>query len=195
MLLLREARPREVGVLEARRRHDQVGPHNINELGATGSGPPQATAQQASALTVSGRVERNRFTPGCWCRTSHTHSRFDSLGFRCSSLCVPPCFVETTVNLSSSGLKLSSVGVAEVEHFGTTSVRKQLVNQASDIIIEVAAVSCPIASLSLGLRMGSDGVFWIRVDDAGNAETALRLQRRARQVRSKKLPVFTGGST
>ena len=31
-------------------------PHNINELGATGSGLPQSASQQVSTLTVSGRA-------------------------------------------------------------------------------------------------------------------------------------------
>ena len=85
------------------------------------------------------------------------------------------------------------------KHFGATSVRKQLGNQAYDISFKVAAVSGPIASLSWledgdwtfesaragwKLRRGQeercevlrrDGVYRIRVDDAGNAETALRL--------------------
>ena len=30
-------------------------PRNINEVGAAGSGPPQAAAQHISSLTVSGR--------------------------------------------------------------------------------------------------------------------------------------------
>ena len=37
------------------------------------------------------------------------------------------------VNLTSSGMKLPSASRAEVEHFGTTSVRKRLGNQSYDI--------------------------------------------------------------
>ena len=35
----------------------------------------------------------------------------------------PSSFVENNVNLSTSGLKLRSASGAEVEHFGTASVR------------------------------------------------------------------------
>ena len=59
----------------------------------------------------------------------------------------PPSFVGNNVNSSSSGLKLRSANGADVEHFGTTSVRDQLGNQAYDSNFEeVAVVSGPIAS-------------------------------------------------
>ena len=121
-------------------------------------------------------------------------------------------------DFSFSGLQLRSASGAEVKHFGTTSVRKQLANQAYDISFEVAAVSSPIASFSCiedagwtieGTRAGRklrrgheeievmrrDGVCWSRMDDAMNADTALRLwpfsadvdDEPARQVRSKNM--------
>ena len=61
-------------------------------------------------------------------------------------------FVVNTVNLSSSGLKLRSASGVEVEHFGTTSVRKQLGITRTTSVSRVAGVSGPITSLSLGLR-------------------------------------------
>ena len=105
------------------------------------------------------------------------------------------------VNSSSSGLKLRSASGADVEHFGTTSVRDQLGNQAYDSNFEEAVVSGPIASWledagwtfrsvrgGRKLRRGQeqievlrlDGVCWIRVDDAGNAETAHSLLKSPR---------------
>ena len=201
-------------------------PHNINELGATGSGPPQAAAQQISALTVSGRDPEEQVY--IWMLTQpFTHIQgLMLLNSGAAAFACPPSFVGNNVNLSSSGLELRSASGAEVEHFGTTSVRKQLGNQAYDISFEVAAVSGRIASISWFedagctsesaragwiVRGGQEeievlrrgGVFWIRVDDARNAETALRLcpfpaevdDEPARQIRSKKIPVMPDDGT
>ena len=119
----------------------------------------------------------------------------------------------------SSGLKLRSASGAEVEHLGTTSVWKQLENQSYAISFELAAVSGPIASLSLSwleyaawtfesaragrkLRWGQEEILVLRrdgvSDDAENAETALGLcplsagvdDEPATQVRSMKILVF-----
>ena len=61
----------------------------------------------------------------------------------------PPRCVGNNVNLTSSGLKLRSASVTEVEHFGTTNVRKQEGNQLQDICFEVAASQWPDRTFSL----------------------------------------------
>ena len=104
------------------------------------------------------------------------------------------------MNLISSALKLRSATRAKVEHFGTSSVRKQLGRQARDISFKVATVSGPIAfffflsrledagwtfeSTRAGQKLHReqdeievsrrDGVSWVRLDDARKPETALR---------------------
>ena len=74
---------------------DKGKPHNINELGATESGPPQAAAQQVSSLTVSGRDPEEEVY--IWMLARPFEHVFACL----------PCFVVNKVNLSSSGLKHS----------------------------------------------------------------------------------------
>ena len=113
-------------------------PECINELGATGSGPPQAAAQQVSALTVSGRdLEEHLYI---W-MLAEPSTHIQGLMFLDSGAAVFACLElrGDNVNLSSSGLKLRSASRAELEHFGTTSVLKQLGNPAFVISFEVAA--------------------------------------------------------
>ena len=189
-------------------------PHSIDELGATGSGPPQAVAQQVSTLTVSGRDPEEHVFISMLAQPLCAHTGLMLLDSGAAVFACPPSFVGNNVNFASA------------DHFGTTSVRKQLGNQAYDTNSEVAAVSGPIASLSWledagwtfvnnhagrRLRRGQeeieafrrDGVYLIRVDDSRNAETALRLcpfsaggaEEPARQVRVQKIPIFPDDST
>ena len=88
-----------------------------------------------------------QFTSGCWRSLQHIQGVMfidsSAVVFAC-----PPSFVVSSVNLSSSGLKLRSASGTEVEHFGTTSVRWQLGNQACGISFEVAAQWADRFSLS-----------------------------------------------
>ena len=172
--------------------------HNINELSATDSGSSSfidtADPSGDGVKTGSRRAGEDLDADAA----NHSHPRLlmlldsGAVVFDCS-----PCFVEN--NVTSLGFKLRSATGAEVEHFGTTSVWKQLGNQAHDIILEGGSGQRP-NRLSLSLSRGCvldlqsaragwrmlrgqeeievlrrDGVCWIRVDDVGDAETPLRL--------------------
>ena len=93
MLPLREARPQEVGVSEARSREGQVNlrgkaaPHQ--RVGSRGFG------SSTSCCTASSSVDGVRTKSRTTCfhldagTTLCTHPRSDALGFRSSCLCVP----------------------------------------------------------------------------------------------------------
>ena len=127
------------------------------------------------------------------------------------------------VNLTTCSLKLRSACGPEVEHFGKTSVRKQLGNQAHEISFEVAGDGGPIAS-SLSWLEGAGWTFkstrvgwrlrgqeeiedlamrWHLLGSSGRCQECrdsietlpIHSRRRPTQVRSQKIPVFLGEGT
>ena len=129
-------------------------------------------------------------------------------------LACPPRFFGEQREFFFFGLMWRFARGTEADHSGTTSVRKQLANQAYDTNFEVAAVGG-----SLGLKMHAarlrvfvmgrrqvlrcDYVNWIPAYDAENAEITLRFcpfcvevdEEPARQVRANKVLIFLDDST
>ena len=156
MLLLREAEPQKVGVLEDRSRQDQDDPgRKAAQHQRFGRHTFMSSTSCCTACFSLDGVRTISIRTGLHLDAGiafDTHLRFGALGFRYSSVCVPAKLCGNNVKLSSSGLKVRSVSGVEVEDFGTTSFREQLADQAYDISSEVAAVSGPTAPPCLGLR-------------------------------------------
>ena len=173
-------------------------PHNI-ELGAAGSRPARAAAQQVSSLTVSGRDPEEHVYIWLAEPSAHIQAVFACPPSSCNS-----------VNLHSSNLMLRS---ASGRRWRRHELRGRSSQRPHRLSTWLEDSSWTFDSTRAGRRLrrgqeeievlGRDGIYWIRVDDARNAETALRLcpfpaevdEEPARQVRAKKLPILPDDST
>ena len=172
-------------------------PHNIGELGATGTVQTQASASQVSSLTVSERDPEEHVYIWMLAQPSaHIQGLMllDSGAFVCAC---PPSFVGNNENLFFLWFETAQCewcrSLAQPAPGNVWGIKRMTLalKWLQYVVIEIPSLSWledadwTFESTGAGrkLRRGQeeievlrcDGVCWIGVDDAGDAETALRL--------------------